>query len=482
MSHFLVYVRRSYRPNGAPDISDEAQVEAAVAMLPKGATHEVIADSGGHHSGRTANRDGYRELVRRIEAGGITGLAVYDLSRLARHPKIMHDLQAVLDRQRVALLVGNMPGSKFDSAVGRFMFAQLVAAAAFQADMDSERAIQRDRLLFEDGRHRGNPPRGYRNGKDSTNRRTLEIDEPQAARVRQMVAMMADRSYSEIAQAMTADGYPMTTAAVKDVARRLRVYLGFVVARRGLDERPGKHPPLITDHEYRAAIAGIRQRTHAGRRPKAHRIYLLSGVLHCVCGSRMRGEARVSRGQEWRYYLCRSCSASSVPAEAAEAAVLRRLARLPLLTRSTLDRAEQAAQARITSPVATLTGKQRERLERSIANLRKQHEWGDITDAEYRRGLAEKQAELARLPDPDRVVAFRDTRRVVESMAELIADGGPLARQRLIRLAVERAIAVDRRVAKVLYAPVIRDALWLRRPRTDPSHLQTPDKRPGVTP
>jgi len=81
MSHFLIYVRRSYRPNGAPDISDEAQVEAALSMLPKGATHEVIADSGGHHSGRTENRDGYRELIRRVEAGGVTGIAVYDLSR-----------------------------------------------------------------------------------------------------------------------------------------------------------------------------------------------------------------------------------------------------------------------------------------------------------------------------------------------------------------------------------------------------------------
>lgn len=481
MSHYLVYVRRSYRPNGAPDISDEAQVQAALEMLPRDATHEVIADSGGHHSGRSENRDGYRELIRRVEAGGITGIAVYDLSRLARNARTMHNLKEALDRRRVTLLVSNMPGSRFDSAVGRFMFAQLVAAAAFQADMDSERALILNRHLFEDGRHRGLPPRGYRNGKDATNRRTLEVDEPAAARVRQVVRMLPDRSFSDIAESLSADGYPMTTAAVKDVARRLRVYLGFVVLGRGFEERPGKHPPLITDAEYRAAVAGIARRTRVGRRSRPYRTYILAGVLFCKCGTRMRGEARVSRGREWRYYLCRSCDASSVPADAAEKVVLRRLARLPILSARTLERAEADAQERITAPVVTLAQKQRERIEKSLITIRKQHEWGDLTDQEYRRAVAEKQGELARLPDPSVVVAFRDARRLIASMADLVADDSPIRLQRLVRATVERAVAVDRRVSKVVLAPVLRDVLWLRRPRTVPSalyphaHLQGPE-------
>jgi len=375
----------------------------------------------------------------------------------------MHNLKEALDRRRVTLLVSNMPGSRFDSAVGRFMFAQLVAAAAFQADMDSERAVILNRHLFEDGRHRGLPPRGYRNGKDATNRRTLEPSED-APRIPEIVRLLADRSYSETAEAMTSSGYPMTTAAVKDVARRLRVYLGFVVLGRGFEERPGKHPPLITDAEYRAAVAGIAQRTRAGRRSRPFRVYLLSGVLHCDRGHRMRGEARVSRGQEWRYYVCRECP-MSVPAEPAERSVLRRLARLPILTQRTLERAEAEAQSRITSPVTSLAAKQRERLEKSLVAVKRQHEWGDLTDPEYRRLVTEKRAELARLPDPDRVIAFRDTRRVVANMADLIADGGPLAHQRLVRIAVERVTATERRVSKVLLSPVLRSALMVR-PRT----------------
>jgi DNA invertase Pin-like site-specific DNA recombinase len=192
VSHFLVYVRRSYRPNGAPDISDEMQVAAALSMLPADATHEVIADSGGHHSGRTDRRDGYQELIRRIESGTVAGIAVYDLSRLARNAQLMHNLKAALDRRNVPLLVANMPTSRWDTATGRFMFGQLVLAAQFQADLDSENARGRDERLFADGYHRGNPPRGYRNAR-AGDRRVLEVD-PDAGATRRPDRRAAPRS------------------------------------------------------------------------------------------------------------------------------------------------------------------------------------------------------------------------------------------------------------------------------------------------
>jgi hypothetical protein len=38
---------------------------------------------------------------------------------------------------------------------------------------------------------------------------------------------------------------------MKDLLRRGRFYLGFVVEKRGRDERPGRHEPILTDAEYR---------------------------------------------------------------------------------------------------------------------------------------------------------------------------------------------------------------------------------------
>lgn len=480
MSHFLVYVRRSYRPNGAPDVSDETQVEAAVALLPAGASHEVIADSGGHHSGRDDRRDGYRELIRRIEAGGIAGVAVYDLSRLARNAQLMLTLKAALDKRNVAVLLSNMPTTRFDTAVGKFMFGQLALASELQANLDSERAVALNRHAFEDGRHRGLPPRGYRNGKDpDTNRRTLEVDPDAARRVVQIVELLARHSYGEVSRILTVDGYPMTTAAVKDVARRLRVYLGFVVRGRGLDERPGRHAPLITEDEYRAAIAGIRMRTRVGARSRQHRVYVLAGVLLCGCGGHMTGEARTSRGRDWRYYRCRACDAPMVPADPAETAVLDELAALPPLTRRTIERADQEQLDRVTRPVESAAAKQRDRLERRLVQLRKQHSWGELTDAQFRSETAETRADLARLPDPAKLIAFTATRRLIESFGEMIAAGGPAEHQRLVRLAVESVVARDRVVVEVELAAAIQDALWLRRPRTVSGSRQP---REGIQP
>jgi hypothetical protein len=49
------------------EVSEEAQEAAARRLIPAAADVEVIRDTGGHRSGATANRDGYRELLRRIE-------------------------------------------------------------------------------------------------------------------------------------------------------------------------------------------------------------------------------------------------------------------------------------------------------------------------------------------------------------------------------------------------------------------------------
>lgn len=464
VSHFLVYVRRSNRPNGAPDVSDEAQIEAALAMIPRDATHEVVADSGGHHSGRTEARDGYQELIRRVEAGGIAGIAVYDLSRLARNARTMLNLKAALDKRNVAVLLSNMPTTRFDTATGKFMFGQLALAAELQANLDSERAVTLSRQLFEDGRHRGLPPRGYRNGKDATGRRTLEIG-PEAPRVQQIVNMLPAYSFDQIASRLTADGYPMTDSAVKDVARRLRLYLGFVVKGRGLDERPGRHEPLITEAQYAAAIAGIGRRTRAGRNPRPFRVYVLSGLLYCGCGHRMRGEAKLARAKDWRYYFCPSCKGPRITAEVAETEVLSRLAELPPMSRRTIEQADREADARVTRPVAGLSETRRSQLERRLIALRKEHQWGDVGDTEYRQAVAETRYELSRLPDPDKLIAFTASRRLIESLAELIEAGGPAEHQRLVRATVERVDAADGGLVVTLN-PAIADVFRLERPRT----------------
>ena len=73
---------------------------------------------------------------------------------------------------------------------GGYMFGQLCLAAQFQRDLDSERMTRMQRQLFEDGRHRGHDPLGYRSRRDATGHlvhpRELEIVPDEAAIVRRI--------------------------------------------------------------------------------------------------------------------------------------------------------------------------------------------------------------------------------------------------------------------------------------------------------
>lgn len=418
--NFLVYVRRSYRTAGDADVSDEAQVAAAVAMLPQGATHEVIADSGGHHSGRNAARDGYQELVSRVRDRRCDGIAVYDVSRLARNARLLLELHAAVEAAGIPLLIANMPNTRFDTATGRFMLGQLALAAQFQADMDSERAKGIRQSLYEDGRHRGHPPYGYRNGKDDANRRTLVPDPEAAAVVVRIFTELASASFHDVAAGLRRDGVPAPTAngwsrySVREVYLRAKVYLGMVVLRRGIDERPGRHEPIITPELHRAAMAGMASRDRGGRKAGAGRSYLLSGVLVCDCERRMVGHASRSGTL---YYLCRWCDLPMVRADAIEPRVLERI-RAYRVTRADMEVAREELRRRLAGPVDGSTGRARTRLEARLVNLRKQHGWGDIDDAEYRREKAETEGMLAALPDEDKLVAFDRQRAVVLDLAD----------------------------------------------------------------
>lgn len=450
MAHYLVYVRRSVVRSGDPDVSDDVQLAAARAMLPAGATHEVLTDSGGHHSGRTDARDGFQELVARIDAGSCDGLAVYDLSRLARNARLMLNLHAAIERRGIPLLIANMPNTRWDTATGRFMLGQLALAAQFQADVDSERARSLHRALFEDGRHRGAAPFGYRSAQDETKRRALVVDEAEAAVVRRIFAELVTRSFAEVGDRLRADGVPAPSAngwtkyAVREIYHRSRLYLGQVV-EHGVDERPGRHVAIVDVDLVAAAAAGLRSRDHGGRKAGPGRTYLLSGVLRCACRRRMTGQMSGAG----RYYVCRYCRRPMVRATPLEERILGQIVRYRL-DADTIAAARERLRDRLAVPRPD-AGRRR-RLEARLVALRKQHGWGDIDDATYRRERGEVEAGLASLPGEDRLVAFDRQRTEVLELVDAIDYLTPPERKRAIALFVAEADAEG----VVLWMPPVR--------------------------
>ena len=465
VSQHVIYVRRSYKEATAADVSDEMQEAACRAVLPPGASVRVISDSGGHQSGFSGARDGYQALLGAVAAGEVAAIAVYDLSRLARNARLMLNLLHELERLQVPLLVANLPGAKFDGAAGRFMFGQLCLAAQLQRDLDSERMTGMQRRLFEDGRHRGHDPFGYGSLRDASGNlvrpRELVVVPEEADVVRRVWRELAHRSLIEVADLLNREGVPhrgaWTRDAVKDIRRRGRFYLGYVVEKRGRDERPGRHEPILTETEYRRTIAAIAGRTRVGNKPRPFRHYVLRGLVFCSCGTRMRGEAHLQRGTERRYYRCPTlgCRARRCPADDVEAEVLAAIAD-GVLPATVVNAARAELRQLLETPEVASGGRQRARLLTRIEQLKKQHAWGDLSDADYQAARDATRSALAELPDGDRIRTFDAYRARVLELPAAIDAASPARREELSRIVVQRVVVRDRRLDAIEWTPAVR--------------------------
>jgi DNA invertase Pin-like site-specific DNA recombinase len=463
--HDPLGIRRSYKEATAADVSDEMQEAACRALLPAGASVRVISDSGGHQSGFTAARDGYQALLGAVASGEATGIVVYDLSRLARNARLMLDLAHELERRAVPLLVANLPGAKFDGATGRYMFGQLCLAAQLQRDLDSERMTRMQRQLFEDGRHRGHDPLGYRSRHDTSGNlihpRELLVVPEEAEAVRRVWQELEKLSLIQVADLMNREGVPhrgpWSRESVKDIARRGRMYLGFVVEKRGRDERPGRHEPILSEAQYRRTIAAIAARTRVGNKPSPFRSYALRGLVYCACGTRMRGEAHLQRGTEIRYYRCPTlgCHARRCPADLVEEKVMSTIA-ATVLPDPLIEKARAELSHRLDTPGTAAAGRQRSRLQTRLEQLKKQHGWGDISDREYETERDSIQAALAQLPDGDRIRTFDAYRARLLALPAAIAAASPARREELCRIVVEKVVVNDRNVEEIVWTPPAR--------------------------
>ena len=457
MSTYLVYVRQSYHRAADADVSPEAQEAAAVARLPAGASHEVIRDVGGHRSGRSDRRPGFQLLLKRIADPDVAGVAVYDLSRIARSSRLVQNLHHELERRNLELIVANMPHG-FAGATGRYMLNMLAGAAQLQADLDSERMVGITRTKHEAGGHNGRDPYGYRTARDEDGRvsqpHRLEIIEDEAAVIRDVFDRYGRRDYASrgaLAAALNAEGTRRrgriwTDQSVRDILRRVEFYTGSAVHRRGADVRPGAHEPIITPEQAHAAARTGRRNANVGRGAHPRRPYPLQRLAYCACGLRMRGEALVRPSRrEYRYYRCPGrrdgrCSSPNARAEVVEQIVIGHLAghaappEFVALEREELRRMRHL-------PAEGLTG-QRARLEAAMKRTGERYTWGDLEESEYRAEMTALKVQLAELPSPvdSNVIAFDQAAATLLPLGALIQRTAPEHQAILIADIVERVV------------------------------------------
>ena len=111
------------------------------------------------------------------------------------------------------------------------------------------------------------------------------------------------------------------------------------------------------------------------------------------------------------------------------------------------------------TPGIATAGRTRARLGNRLEQLRKQHSWGDLSDADYISQRDATRAALAELPDGDRIKAFDAYRIRLLALPDAIAAASPARREELCRIVVERVVVNDRRIEAIVWTPPARPFL-----------------------
>ena len=98
---------------------------------------------------------------------------------------------------------------------------------------------------------------------------------------------------------------------------------------------------------------------------------------------------------------------------------------------------------RLSKPADDADRSKRQRLERALESLRKQHQLGDLTDNAYRAERLDIEADLARLPasTTDTLVAFDEARVRLLNLPDALVAATPERRAEIVRLLVARVEA-----------------------------------------
>ncbi len=150
------------------------------------------------------------------------------------------------------------------------------------------------------------------------------------------------------------------------------------------------------------------------------------------------------------------------PAEAIEQEVLGAIAGATL-PESAIDTARVELRRRVETPGIATAGRTRARLANRLEQLKKQHSWGDISDADYISERDATRAALAELPDGDRIRAFDAYRVQLLALPDAIGAASPARREELCRLVVERVVVDDRRIDEIVWTPPARPAFESQR-------------------
>ena len=278
----------------SPDEQRRA-IRNIVALTPGAEVVEWIDEYD--ESGGTMDRPGAQAAIRAVQTGQADGVVMAYLSRWARTPEALEQIEAWGKDGKMFLSAAE----RIDTTTSHGMFALGVLLLVAKLELDRHRETWSDST--RNAIERGvaiRVPYGYRRGPEGR----LEIDEPAASVVRQAFRLRAaGRGVAEIAATLDREGCkpPHTANWARQTVRamlKVRTYLG--EAKYGEHVTIGAHPALVDVETWRAA-----QTPRGVAWPRGN--HLLTGLVRCAgCGYVMG----CSDGRGGKRYFCGRVSGS----------------------------------------------------------------------------------------------------------------------------------------------------------------------------
>ena len=324
ISEAIIYLR----------VSDKGQVENGNGLESQETTcreyaqrrgYDVIAVFSDDLSGKTANRDGLKNLIAYLKKRrSQTIVIIDDLNRLARSVRTHFAI-----RDAISAAGGKLESPKrvfADDPEDDILEVIEVAFAGEHRRKNAEQTLSRMRARCLGGHWCLQLPTGYRYHKDKTRGQgaIIERNEPVATTIQNALESYACghlATQAEVARYLAADPHfpkQHRGRVSDDMAKRILtnpLYAGYVhVPRWDVSMRPGHHPALISFETFQR----IQRRLQSSAKNLVYkdnsRDFPLRGHVVCgCCGTKLTAYWAKGSNSRFAYYHCRekSCEAYS---------------------------------------------------------------------------------------------------------------------------------------------------------------------------
>ncbi|WP_342633607.1 recombinase family protein [Ilyobacter polytropus] len=288
-------------------------------------------------------RSGFKKVIEEIENNSFDVLVFYELSRLARNQKDLHQLIHKLDYNNIEFesmtedfLNGNNPTS-------RMMIGIIGSLAENESNMISKRVKNRMRHYASEGYHlHGAPPFGY------DKRSKILYPSKDAPMLRSYYERVAKGESIRKLAKEHGTHYNNMRVLLSNITYTGKIKFGFEGTNRAGkrikktdgEVFEGKHDPIVSEDLFNLVQSIIHERGIDQRRKIRRTKYLLTGIVkHNSCG----GAYYKKNNYNNEYYICHKCS-KGVNKKKIDALVLKEfknyVRNLDFLKSSTKNRSE----------------------------------------------------------------------------------------------------------------------------------------------